>query len=148
MDVVELASGVCPTRDLIDPGMAVQVVQSGIGVGLQRSGVVLQMPTRMFSLAILRVCEPDCRSSGLGGRPVIAHIGPEAPCLGLAVTRREYGNRCVVGVDLRCRQNMLPDLIDQRRDEFTCCADPSGQCRAVKIDTFPGVALRLSVKWL
>jgi len=54
--------------------------------------------------------------AAMGGRPVIAHIGPEASCLSLAVTRSEYGNRCVVCVDLRCRQNMLPDLIDQRRD--------------------------------
>src|SRR5450432_2145015 len=93
MDVVELASGVCPTRHFIDPAIAVQVVQAGVSVGLQRSRVVLQMPTRMFSLAILRVGEPDCGSSGLCGRPIVAHIGPEAPCLGLAVTRREYGNR-------------------------------------------------------
>jgi hypothetical protein len=63
MDVVELAPRVCPTRDFIDPAIAVQVVQTGIGVGLQCSREIVQMPKRIFSLAILPVREPDCRSS-------------------------------------------------------------------------------------
>ena len=63
------------------------------------------MTARMFSLAILRVREPNrWRSCNL--RPVIAHIGPEPAGLGLAVAGCEHWNRRVVGMNLGCGHDM------------------------------------------
>ena len=77
MDVVELAPGVSPTRHFIDPPIAIQMVQAGIGVSLQGAGEVQQVPARMLSLALFRIREPDGRGSGLRRGADIAHISPE-----------------------------------------------------------------------
>ena len=87
MDVVELAPGVSPTRDFIDPPVAIQMVQAGIGVSLQGAGEVQKVPARMLSLAVFRIREPDGRSSGLRCGAVIAHIGPEPAGFGSAPAR-------------------------------------------------------------
>ena len=68
----------------------------------------------MLSLAILRVSKPYGRCSGIACRPIVAHICPQPAGLGLAVARSEYRNRDIVGVDLRCLENVPPDLVDQR----------------------------------
>jgi hypothetical protein len=106
------------------------------------------MPARMFSLAVFGISKPHGRGGGLCRGPIIAHIGPEAAGLGPAVAGCKYRNWRVVAVDLRSSQDMLPDLIDQRRDQFTRCADPAGKCRAIEIDTLACENLGLPVKRL
>jgi hypothetical protein len=53
MNVMQLASGVSPTRDLVDAPITINVMQTGIGIGLQGALEVFKMAARMFSLAIL-----------------------------------------------------------------------------------------------
>ena len=106
------------------------------------------MLARMFSLAVFRISEPDGGSSGLSRGPIVANIGPETAGPGSTVARCKYRNWRIVAVDLRSSQDMLPDLIDQRRDQFTRCADPAGQCRAIEINAFAGENFRLPVKGL
>jgi hypothetical protein len=57
--VVELASAVSPTSYFINAAVAVQMVQPGIGVGLQRSLIAVQVLPGMFPSAVFRICEPD-----------------------------------------------------------------------------------------
>ena len=61
MDFVELPPGVSPAGDLVDPSAFVEVVEAGIGIGLQRSLIVLQVQLRTLSLTVGRVGEPDGR---------------------------------------------------------------------------------------
>jgi hypothetical protein len=63
MDLVELAAGVCPTRDFVDLASFIQMVEAGVGIGLKRIPVELQMLSRVLTLAIGRVGEPHGRDS-------------------------------------------------------------------------------------
>src|ERR1019366_5996841 len=108
MDVVELASGVGPAGNFIDGAVAVEMMKAGIRIGLQSALEVLQVLPRMLALAIFRVCEPDGRRSGFSRWPIVAHIGPHTPSLGLptpttktcrwgprlAVAGSKHRNRC------------------------------------------------------
>src|SRR5882672_447743 len=79
--------------------------------------------------------------------PIIAHVSPQPAGLGLAAAGSEDRNRCVVGVNLGCRHDMLPDLIDQRREQLAGRADPTGQRRAIEVDAFTSKDLGLAIKW-
>jgi hypothetical protein len=68
----------------------------------------------MDALAVRRVGKPDRWRRGVAGWPVIADIGPQARGFGLAVAGREHRNRGIVGMQLRRRQHMALDGIDQR----------------------------------
>jgi len=107
MDVVELAPRMCPACDFIDGAVAVEMMKSGIGIGLQRALEVLQVLPGMLALAIFRVGEPDGGRGVFAGRPVVAHIGPESARLRLAIARREHRDRSVVGVELGSSEHML-----------------------------------------
>ncbi len=100
----------------------------------------------MFALAILGVSEPHCSRSDLCSRPIVPHIGPQPGRLGLAVAGSQHRNRRIIGVDFRPCQYMLPDLIDQRREQLTGRAYPSGQSGTIKVDSFPSVDLRLPIQ--
>ena len=58
MDLVELAPGVRPTRDLIDRTMLVEMMKACIGISLQGALEVLQMLLRMLAFSIGGVREP------------------------------------------------------------------------------------------
>ena len=109
---------------------------------------VLQMPSRMLILAIFRVCKPGGGRSVFSGRPIVAHVGPETARFGPAVAGSKYRNRCVIGMDLRSCQHMLANRLGQRSRKLAGSAHPAGQCRAIQIDAFAGVDLRLAIKWL
>ena len=102
------------------------MMKARVRIRLQCTRVILQMPSRMFTLAIFRVSEPYGRSSGITRRTIIPHIGPQSACLGLAVAGSKHWNRRIVGMDLRCSKNVLPDLIDEGSKQLTGCADPAG----------------------
>lgn len=52
MDVVEPTPGAGPARDFVDGAVPVKTMEAGIRVGLQRALEILQMPPRMFTLAV------------------------------------------------------------------------------------------------
>src|ERR1035437_10087989 len=91
-----------PTRDLIHVSTFIEMMKSRIGIGLQSAFEVLQMQSRMFTLAIRRVSEPHGWRRCFACSPFIADISPEASGLGLPVSRSEHRNRCIVGMNLAC----------------------------------------------
>jgi len=107
MNVVELAPGMCPARHFINSAAFIEMMKAGVGIGLQSAFEVLQMLPGMLALAIRRVGEPNGWSGVFTGRSFIAHISPEAASPGLSVTRSEYRNRRIIGMNLRRRQDML-----------------------------------------
>jgi hypothetical protein len=52
VNVMELAAGMRPAGRLANPARVIQVVKTGIRVGLQRAREVLQMLAGMFAPAI------------------------------------------------------------------------------------------------
>src|SRR5579884_3808815 len=77
---------------------------SRIAVRLDDARKILQMLLGMFALAIGRVSKPyrGRNSSSVGA--FIAHVGPQTARFSFSVSGREYGNRCIVGVnDVGCK---------------------------------------------
>ena len=71
---------------------------------------------RMLAFAILRVRKPDRGRGIFTGRPVIAHIGPGTPGLGLAAARRKHRHRRIVSVKLGSSEHMPLNRIDQQSE--------------------------------
>ena len=57
-------------------GSVVQAVESGVAIGLQNAAEILQVLTRMFTLAIRRVAQQHCGWIGAARGPIIAHVRP------------------------------------------------------------------------
>src|ERR1700743_3846088 len=110
MDLVELAPCMRPAGCLIDM-VTVEMMKTSIGIRLQSAGEVLQMLAWMFSLAVLRVGEPNGGSGVVIGRPVVAHVGPKPASLGLAVAGCENRQRGIVSMDLAAGKDMLADRL-------------------------------------
>src|ERR1700692_2634517 len=98
MDVVELAPGMSPACNFVDGAVSVKMMESGVRIRLQCTRIILQMPSRMFALAVFRVSEPHGWSSGITCRTIIAYVGPQSAGLGLAVAGSKHWNRRIVGV--------------------------------------------------
>src|SRR5207302_9127949 len=97
MDVVKLAPCMCPARGFVDV-FAVEMMKTGVGVGLQSALEGLQVDPRVLALAVFRVCEPDSWRSLVACGPVVANVGPEPACFGLPVAGCEHWHRCVIGL--------------------------------------------------
>ena len=122
MDLVELASGMSPTGCFVDAS-GIEVLKARISIGLQGPLKGAEVLPGMLALTIFRVREPDCWRSIDTGWPNGSDIGPEATGSGLAVPRCKYGKRGVIGVQLGAGEHMLLDGLDERAQEFACCAD-------------------------
>src|ERR1035437_1229250 len=110
VDLVKLAPGMCPTGGFVDLAAFVEMMKSGVGIGLQCALVVLQVLPGMLALAVRRVSEPHGRSSCICGWPVIPHIGPEPSDPGLAVAWGEHRDWRVVGVQLAGRHHVTASI--------------------------------------
>jgi hypothetical protein len=142
MNLMELASGMCPAGGLVDV-FSIQVMKAGVGVSLKSALEGLQVLAGMFALAISRVRKPYGGSRLFASRPVVANVSPESACLGLPVAGSKNRHRCIVGVQLAATENMLLDRIDQRSQQIAARAYPAGQRGAGDLDALPGVDLRL-----
>src|SRR5487761_1763692 len=78
----------------------VELVETGVGIGLQDAAELRQMPLRMFSLAIRRVSEPRCGSGHQARGTVIADVDPEPCRFRPAVAGSEHRKRRVVAMQL------------------------------------------------
>src|ERR1700733_1648687 len=107
MDVIELAPCMSPASGLDDPAPFVEMMKSSIGIGLQNTGKRVQMLPGMFSLAIHCVGEPHSWRHMTARWSIVAHIGPEPRCLGLACARGQHRNRRVIAVYFRSREHVL-----------------------------------------
>jgi hypothetical protein len=74
VDVEDLAPRVRPTADFDDP-RAVELVEPGIGVGLQEAREAGQMRRRPFAFAVRRGAALWLRCLAQGKRPVMAPVG-------------------------------------------------------------------------
>ena len=106
MQIVELSSHMRPARRLDNPPGFVEPVETRIAIGLQNALIVLQMFSRMLTLAVGRVSEPYRRCRFAARWPVVANIGPQAACLRLPVARLQHRNRHVVAVQFLRAQHV------------------------------------------
>lgn len=148
MDLVELAPCVRPAGDFDDRSAFVEMLEASIGVGLERTAVELQVLAWVLALAIGREGEPHGGCGRIARWSVVADVGPEPSGLGPAVARREHWNRRVVGMKLARGHDMIANSFNQRSQQFAGCAHPSGECRAIQVDAFAGIDLRLPVERL
>src|SRR5262245_64397995 len=79
-----------PTAGLGNAAAGKQFIEPGIAVGVDDAPKVLQMPLRMFALAVGRIKEQSRRWPRTGAWPLIANIGPQPAGLGLAGAGREH----------------------------------------------------------
>ena len=69
LQVVELAPDVRPTGDFLDSAILfIELIESGVGIGLERAPKLAQMLLGVFALAIGRIGEPNggCRRVARG----------------------------------------------------------------------------------
>lgn len=114
-------------------------MKTSVGIGLQCTLEVLKMLVGMFALAIRRVGKPHGWRGVFARCPFITHVCPQAAGLGLAVTRSEHRNRCIVGMNLACRENMLAQSLDQWSEQLAGSAHPASQSGTIQIDTFASI---------
>ena len=75
MDVVELAPHVRPAGRFLDL-LAVELIEAGIGIGLQHANEACKVGSRSLALAIGAVAEENCRRLGTSRRPIITNVRP------------------------------------------------------------------------
>src|SRR5271168_4516817 len=114
--IEELAPDMRHARSFLYQAVFIELVEASVGVGLKDATEVCQVPLRMFSLAVRRVGEPDCRSIERTGGAIVANVGPEPARLGLAGAWSKHGNRRVVAVQLVGRQDVAAQDLDQRSE--------------------------------
>ena len=88
LQVIELATHMRPADRFLYPSTLIKMMESGVGIGLQRAAEVTQMFSRMLTTTIGRVSKPHRRRCAVASRTIIPHIGPETTCLGFAIPRR------------------------------------------------------------
>src|SRR5437660_3830670 len=97
----ELAPAMRPARRFDDPAGSslgvVEVIEAGIGVGLQDSGPAREMPARMLAAAVARIEKHGGRRIVAAKGPVIPDIGPQPPGHGLVFGQYRHGR--IVTVD-------------------------------------------------
>src|SRR5277367_1167362 len=102
--VEEPAAAMCPTRYFGDrtrrsPLRTIQRLEPGIAVGLQEPAECGHVRSWMLATAVgtVEVCRSRRRSAA--ERSVVAHIDPQAACLGPAQSRCQHRHGRVVAVD-------------------------------------------------
>jgi hypothetical protein len=128
-------------------GLAVQLIEAGIAVGLQDAAEVAQVTSRMQPFAIRRVCEPHRRRIAAAGRSVIPNIGPQPTLFRGPPAGTQDRHRRVVGMEFVAVEHMPLQGIDQGPQQRTRLSDPVGQRRAIEINALPGIDLALAVQW-
>ena len=146
MYLVELASRMRPAGDFDDRSRFIEILETGVSIGLECALVELQMLPRVLALAVGRVGEPNGGRGQVSGWPVVANISPEPADLGSSVAWCKHRHWRVVGVKLACRHHMIAHCNHEWSEQLAGCADPSGQRRAVEVDAFASINLRLPVE--
>ena len=146
----ERAAGMDPAGRFQDrPRLAiglVELVVSAIGVGLENPGVVGQMRLGMLAGAVARVIEHRRRRRGAAERPIVAHIDPTSPGVGLAFGQDRHGG--VIAMQSLGREDMRFDPPEERLQHRAAGPDLIGQGRQAERHAFPGVAFGLAVERL
>ena len=146
----ERTPGVDPTGCFQDwSGLAAGLVElaiAAVGIGLEDSAVVGQMPLGMLAGPIARVIE-HCRwRRRPAERLVVANVDPYAAGVGLAFGKD--GDWGVVPMQSLGAQNVRLEALVQRRQCRRAAADLVGQGRQTDRHALLGIALRLPVERL
>lgn len=124
MQFVELAPHVRPARRqrhaVVGPIGLGQPVIGGISVDLQDAAIAFEMAGDAFAGAtVLEAVDNEGQSAAAKG-PIIADIGPEVGRLGLARSRRQRWQRCLIGKDpltlLDAGQCVIGERLDLEAD--------------------------------
>ncbi|KVM94381.1 hypothetical protein WT07_28165 [Burkholderia stagnalis] len=92
------------------------------------------MLLRVDALAVRRIGKLDGRRSGIAGRPIVAHIYPQASGFGLAVPWREHRHGSIVGMELRRRYDVATQCVDEWLQQRCTVTNPLRQQRAIQLD--------------
>ena len=74
--IVKMTPHVRPARRWFDATIFIELIESRIGIGLQRTAKPFQMLRGMFAFAIRRVGEPYGGGGGVARGTIIANVGP------------------------------------------------------------------------
>ena len=110
--IVEVTPHVRPARCVLNATIFIELIESRIGIRLQRAAKLFQMLRGMFAFAIGRVGEPNGGRGGVARRTIIANIRPQSPCLGLALARSQHRHRRVIGVQFAGGHHVATQRID------------------------------------
>ena len=97
------------------------------------------MRLRVIAAAVARVIEHRRRRRRSGKRPIVAHIDPTSPGVGLALGQHRHG--CVVAVQPFGGEDVLFDAPEQRRQHRAAAAHLIGQGRQAERHTLTGIAI-------
>ena len=125
---------------------AVQVIEAGEGVGLQRALEAGQVLSRMLAGPSGGEAEHCDRGLAAAARPGVVGIDPEAAVVSAGATRIEHGHGCVVGMDLGPPEQQLEQAVGNRRQIARGRLDPAIQRGGGKQHAEPGVVRRLPVQ--
>ena len=75
-------------------------IEADLSISLEHAAKAGKVGLRMNAFAVWRVGEPNGSWRRVAAWPVVAHIGPQARSLDLAIARGEHGNRGVVSMQL------------------------------------------------
>lgn len=102
----------------------------------------------MLALAIRRIGEPCGRRRSRAGAPVVAHVDPQACCLGLAIPRRKHRHGRVVRMDLAGLKHVALQRVDKGAHQGPARTNPARHRGTVKLDAVTRVDGGLAVQWL
>src|ERR1700680_889623 len=98
LQIVKLAPYMRPAPRFLDTPVFVELIESSVGVSLQRATKLALVTLGMFAFAIRRVGKPTCRRRRIPSRTIISNVRPQPPGLGLAIPRSQYRHGRIVGV--------------------------------------------------
>jgi len=146
MVLEDLAAEMCPAGNFADPVPLVELVVTGIAVGLKQTGEGLELALRMNAASIGGEPVPDQGRSSRARGAIIDDIGPQPGLRGLALAGHQHRHRRIIGVQLAGLQAFFADTGDDRIEQRSGLACPTGEGRAVDIDPLRRHHLGLAVE--
>ena len=145
-EFVEVAPRMRPTSGQDDVASGLQPLEPGVAIDVEDSRELLQMRRRTLALAIRRKHKDGCRRSGSAPRSLVTRVHPKPSSLGAAATGIEHRDRRIVGKQMIRRKDIRAELFVQSVEPPACTANPSGQRRAIELNTVTREDLRLPVQ--
>jgi len=124
-----------PAGGRLDTALAVELIESGVGVGLQDAGEFLQVLARAFTTPIECVAEQHRGELLAAGWSVVPNVHPQPPGLGLAAARFQDWNRCVGSVQLLGAENKAAERFGERIEQVE--AAPTQSARVERSSSTP-----------
>ena len=102
-----LAPEMRPAGDFADTASGIELLISGIAIGLEQASELLEIGLRMNAAAVRREAVPDQRRSARARCAVVDNVGPEPRLRGLAFTRNQHWHGRIVGMELAGLEALL-----------------------------------------